>query len=651
MKKQIILLILVFLNVIPLSAKIRYFNFNNAEELEQKHGVIEQVGVMYTAYGNGVASCAVSPLLKGKVVQVEIAPKVIIRGEPHIVDKIADDGFSGCSKLRMVTIPATIKVIGKGAFWNDKNLETVNILTTKCTFEKSNVKFATGIGPFLGCKKLANVTWGGQVSQETISAFIAGLDSPYVKSLMHGNGKRASGNFTASNSNSSLNSWIASDEPAPTFKDYAETKVTDAYNKWQRKKEYETAGQYADRTSAINREQKKQELFENARNEYIERYAPKRLSGKLTDYDDDYKVYTVKSEGVGNIFMQVPVADRTFVEDNWTGVDIIPTYNIIDNELKVVACEYILGGKKFIAPPLYDDKGTDYSSLEFEARQLDLDDLIETPSVDKKQKKSSLVNTAPTSGIYNPNTYALIIGNENYKYVEPVSYAVSDALTFARYCRNTLGIPQQNIMAVQDVTKGELRRTVRELQGFFEDNGQEKSLVVYYAGHGVPDEKHADALILPVDASASDTESCYSLQEFYNSLGNLDAKNVVVYMDACFTGASRGGNSLVASRAGVDFVRTQVEPRGNMVILSATSANETAQPYKSEEHGIFTYYLLDKLQKTQGNVTLGELTDYVTTKVKSQSLKVTGKKQIPSTMVSSTYHGNWRSLPVTLKTK
>lgn len=634
---------------LPLSAKIKINSlFDN-----QKSEVVEQVGVVYSSYGPGVASCAVNPALKGKIVQIEISPKIIIGGEPHIVDKIVDNGFSDCSKLRMVTIPATIKVIGKKAFWNDKNLETVNILTTKCTFEKSNGKFNHGFGPFWGCKKLAHVIWGGEISQETLSSVIAGLDlnCPYMKNLMAGDRNLRSDTYSSVTGNSSSNSWIVTDEPVPTFKEFAETKVTDAYNKWQRKKEYETAGQYADRTSAIHREQKKQELFENARNEYIEKYAPKRLNGKLTDYDDDYKVYTINSEGVGNIFMQVPVADRTFVEDNWTGVDIIPTYNIIDNELKVVACEYRLGGKTFHAPQLFDDKGADYSSLEFEARQIDLDDLIDTPTSTKTAKKSSLVNTAPTSGIYNPNTYALIIGNENYKYVEPVSYAVSDAFTFARYCRSTLGIPQQNILAVQDVTKGELRRTVKELQGFFEDNGENKSLVVYYAGHGVPDEQHADALILPVDASASDMESCYSLQEFYNNLGSLNARNVVVYMDACFTGASRGGNSLVASRASVDFVRTQVEPRGNMIIVSATSANETAQPYKAEEHGIFTYYLLDKLQKSQGNVTLGDLTDYITTKVKSQSLKVTGKKQIPSTIVSSTYKGDWRNLPANLLLK
>lgn len=65
-------------------------------------------------------------------------------------------------------------------------------------------------------------------------------------------------------------------------------------------------------------------------------------------------------------------------------------------------------------------------------------------------------------------------------------------------------------------------------------------------------------------------------------------------------------------------------------------------------HGIFTYFLLEKLQQSQGNATLGELAEYVTTKVKSQSLVKAGKRQVPSTAVSSTFKGDWKSLPVNL---
>lgn len=612
-------------------------------------GSVEKDGIIYTRYKKGFASCRADGGQKSNLIQLTILPRIQIEGEACVVDRIEAEGFIKCSKLKHVSIPATVKHVGALAFANNGKLESVACLSNRVEFEMGNLRWFKG-GPFIGCKKISTVKWATeQIPLFAYEAFNGNDDCPYSK-LLESRAAEISSSYQSGNRIPSSPAYTGE---IPSFKEYAEERVTNAYNKWQRKKEYESRGQYADRTSAEKREQMKRELFENARNEYINTYAPENITGTLSDYDPDYKVYTINVQGVGDIYAQVPLADRSFFEDNWTGVEIKPTYNIINNELKVVACTYNIGDRSFVAPQIYDDRFDDFSTMDFEARQIDLDELMadETPKTaggKETRAASSPVNTAPTTGIHNPDTYALIIGNENYKYVEPVGFALDDAVTFARYCRNTLGLPSQNIMAIQDVTKGELRRSVRELQGIFEDNGAGKSLIVYYAGHGIPDAKNADSLILPVDASASDVESCYSLQELYNQLGELGAGSVVVYMDACFTGSARGGHKLLADRAGVDFVRSQVEPRGNMVVLSATSANETAQPYNKAGHGIFTYFLLEKLQSSKGNLTLGELSDYVTTKVKSQSLKLAGKKQQPSTIVSGTFSGDWRSMPVNL---
>lgn len=607
----------------------------------------EKDGIVYTCYSTGFASCHIEPSRKANMVQAVIVPKILIDGKNCVVDHIEKDGFKDCKRLVSVTIPATIKYVGKRAFFNNGKLESVTCLSNNISFALSDMKWVADCGPFFNCKKISKVKWAtSAIPSFAFDAFSGNNECPYARELE---------DLARTNSGSSMRPDTEVRQlEYMTFKDFAEKKITDAYNRWQRKKEYETRGQYAERTSAEKREQMKKKLFEEARNEYINLYAPTYLEGTITEYDTDYKVFTISVPEIGNIYAQVPVADRTFFEDNWTGVQIQPVYNIIDNKLVVVSCEYNLGGKKYVSPKIYDEGGDSYSDMAFEARQIDLDDILDDESSagdaesGKKKSGNCPVNTAPFTGLHNPDTYALIVGNENYKYVEPVQFAVDDAMTFARYCKNTLGIPAQNIMAVQDVTRGELRRTVREIQGLFEDEGARKNLIVYYAGHGIPDGKNADSLILPVDASASDTESCYSLQELYNQLGELGANSVVVYMDACFTGSARGGGSLLANRAGVDFVRSQVEPRGNMVVLSATSASETAQPYMNMGHGIFTYFLLDKLQQAKGNVTLGELAEYVTTKVKSQSLSKVGKRQVPSIVVSQTFSGNWKSLPVTL---
>ena len=45
-------------------------------------------------------------------------------------------------------------------------------------------------------------------------------------------------------------------------------------------------------------------------------------------------------------------------------------------------------------------------------------------------------------------------------------------------------------------------------------------------------------------------------------------------------------------------------------------------PYHNEAHGIFTYFLLKKFQETKGNVSLGDLSEYLEKEVTIQSLKV-----------------------------
>ena len=80
-----------------------------------------------------------------------------------------------------------------------------------------------------------------------------------------------------------------------------------------------------------------------------------------------------------------------------------------------------------------------------------------------------------------------------------------------------------------------------------------------------------------------------------------------------------------------------------MVVFTAAQGDETAYPYKEQEQGLFTYYLLKKLQETKGDVTLGELGDYIKTQVERQSVVTNSKLQSPSIMATSSVGNDWRS--------
>ena len=76
-------------------------------------------------------------------------------------------------------------------------------------------------------------------------------------------------------------------------------------------------------------------------------------------------------------------------------------------------------------------------------------------------------------------------------------------------------------------------------------------------------------------------------------------------------------------------------------MFSAAQGDETAYPYKEQNHGMFTYYLLKKWKETKGNVTLGELSGYVTDQVRKQSIVENGKLQTPSVASSPSLGNEW----------
>lgn len=172
--------------------------------------------------------------------------------------------------------------------------------------------------------------------------------------------------------------------------------------------------------------------------------------------------------------------------------------------------------------------------------------------------------------------------------------------------------------------------------------GRNCNVICYYAGHGIPDITNKTAYLLPIDSYGTETSTGYPLEEFYKTLSEFNVKSVTVILDACFSGAKRDGDMLVAAR-GVAIKVKDTKPKGNLIVLSAAQGNETAYPYTNQKHGLFTYYFLRKLQETKGEATLGEIADYVKNEVLQKSIEMNGKTQTPSVSVSTSMETVWRN--------
>ena len=235
----------------------------------------------------------------------------------------------------------------------------------------------------------------------------------------------------------------------------------------------------------------------------------------------------------------------------------------------------------------------------------------------------------PTTELINDKTFVVIIANEDYQKEQHVPFATHDGEVFKEYCTQLFGIPEENIHFVTNATLNNMRFEVDWLKATLEAYRGEAQAIFYYSGHGMPDELSRSAYLLPVDGYGSNMESGFGLDALYAQLGSAAAEKVLYFVDACFSGATREGEMLAESR-GVAVNSKAGELQGHSIAFSAAQGNETAYAYQEKSHGMFTYFLLKKLKETRGDITAGELADYLNEHISRVSAVEGMKAQHPS---------------------
>ncbi len=249
------------------------------------------------------------------------------------------------------------------------------------------------------------------------------------------------------------------------------------------------------------------------------------------------------------------------------------------------------------------------------------------------------INQVPRSKTLRNSAIAIVIGVEDYDNFVPAPYADNDAELMTEYFKNVLGINKVYTYTNDDVS------------GFFFDNtfnpdfgelqkaiAKDKTEVfVYYSGHGMPSKDGSNVYLFPSDGRIEALErQGYNLNNFYNNLESLGAKSVTVFMDACFSGASRTSEAyetenLIAMK-GIKItpkIKQPWEENPNFTVFTSSDFNETSLGFDPSETGLFTYYLCAGLQgkadkNSDQKITLGELKEYVIENVKETSVKISG---------------------------
>ena len=249
------------------------------------------------------------------------------------------------------------------------------------------------------------------------------------------------------------------------------------------------------------------------------------------------------------------------------------------------------------------------------------------------------IKQVPPSKMHRPNSVAVVMGIEKYKYFAPAPYAENDAEIMKKYFKDVLGVEKVFLFTDEEVSGfffqnifnpeyGELQKAI--VKG-------KTDLFVFYSGHGMPSKDGKEVYLFPSDGriEALKTQG-YNINTFYKNLEALGARSTTVFIDACFSGVSRPTETqkmqnLVAMK-GVAIKPKVEQPWENnpdFTVFTSSSFDETSLGFDPSQTGLFTYYVCAGLRgdadlNKDGKITTGELSEYVTKNVVATSKKILG---------------------------
>jgi hypothetical protein len=240
------------------------------------------------------------------------------------------------------------------------------------------------------------------------------------------------------------------------------------------------------------------------------------------------------------------------------------------------------------------------------------------------------------------NAYAVAMGIEKYREKLPkADFAARDAKIMGEYLTKVLGYPEENVVVrTNDLAT---RNDMEKYFGQWLKNNVEKdgTVFIYYSGHGAPNPKTGDAYLVPYDGDPTYVDTtAFPLKRLYETLDKLPAKEIVVVLDSCFSGA--GGRSVLAKGAkpmGLSVEQSVTSAVGKAVVLTASGGDQISSAYGEKGHGLMTYFFLKGLRgdadaNEDGILTMAEVYHYLKPQVEKIARKQSNNEQVPQLLAS-----------------
>lgn len=428
-----------------------------------------------------------------------------------------------------------------------------------------------------------------------------------------------------------------------TIREIVENKIV----AWQSKDKWENTEQYKARVTESTRENQISIFTKQTLDSLVQQNL--KWSMAVTDYDADNNFFKISIPGFEPIFLRMPLEEAKNFDEKFKN------YKLENMRCTVNKDKYAFLHLELVDSSAMNKKYFYNSSdlvafsptqLKFNFDPVDINlatsnspvtsgDYVRRISVGRSDVDINI----PEVVVRNSNVYAVIIGNEDYKSNQMglksesnVDYAERDAETFSEYLRQTYGVPMENIRLRKNATAASINQDIAWLSTIAANKNGDAELVFYFSGHGLPDENTGEAYLIPVDVTGTNLKLAIKLSTLYAELSKNPTHKVTVFLDACFSGGGRNEGLLAMKKVKIKPKEESIS--GNMVVFTSSSGDESSGFYKEKQHGMFTYYLLKKIQETKGEIDYQRLYEYLKQEVKLQSVVLNAKEQTPQLIIS-----------------
>lgn len=204
-----------------------------------------------------------------------------------------------------------------------------------------------------------------------------------------------------------------------------------------------------------------------------------------------------------------------------------------------------------------------------------------------------------------PRLFAVAIGVGDYNDPElpKLKYTTKDARDFSKVLSTKKDYPYQDVQVKTICDEEATREDFYEAMEWLKQESSPTDVCIFfYAGHGYRDEKDR-FYFMNYGSSTSKLYNCFSSNDFRQAVEDINGK-LIVFVDACYSGALMGGNRSAASNHFVEQLR---RTKNGMVMYASSASDTKSKENEDWKNGAFTKALVDAFNgaaRTDGDIGL-----------------------------------------------